>query len=522
MPGTSFDRFRDALEAAGSKIAVQRSSHIQAQCPHHDDKDPSLSVDYKGDKVMVLCHAGCGTDDVCAALGLELADLFDEPISTNGRAANPRDATYVRSYVYETAGGKPYIVKDRFYPKTFLQRLPDKPVGDRSGLQGRVPILYHLPRLNRALNTKGQYPTIWLVDGEKDVEALERHGCIATCTIGGWRPEYAERFVGAGEVIIVADQDMPKPDGSLGAGQQFAQDARTGLRAVGVSCRIVAPAKGKDTSDHFAAGYGLDDFLPEPTAFTRPRGMVASELMEVDFEPLQWAVNGLVCAGLTICAGAPKGGKSWLWLDAALAVASDAPSARAWGGLSVVQGSVLYLAREDSLRRVQSRLSLLMGGTMKAPAALEVIPSDQDWAGGEQGLANMTEWAEECGNPRMVVLDTLARVEPDLGESRDRGTYAGNYVMMARYKQWADAHNCAVVMVHHDTKAKVEEHTDPFSRISGTRGLTGAADTLMFLDTKRGEATATLHVAGRDVVEQALEMRRVGPCWQAWSGVETY
>jgi len=95
--------------------------------------------------------------------------------------------------------------------------------------------------------------------------------------------------------------------------------------------------------------------------------------------------------------------------------------------------------------------------------------------------------------------------------------------MVARYKRWADTHNVAVVLVHHDNKTKIEPGSDPFSRISGTRGLTGAADTLVFLESHRAEkATPTgpsspawglLHVTGRDVDEMTLEMHKSGPLW---------
>src|SRR4051794_38704145 len=47
------------------------------RCPAHDDGTPSLSVNL-GDKGVVLhCHAGCRAEDVVAALGLQMFDLFD-------------------------------------------------------------------------------------------------------------------------------------------------------------------------------------------------------------------------------------------------------------------------------------------------------------------------------------------------------------------------------------------------------------------------------------------------------------
>jgi len=242
--------------------------------------------------------------------------------------------------------------------------------------------------------------------------------------------------------------------------------------------------------------------------------------MTKEFTPIPYAVERVLPSGLTILAGSPKAGKSWVALDICLAVAIGGPALSA---LPTNKGCALYLAREDTYRRLQSRMALIMGGTMDAPKCLEVIPQEQDWPGGEEGLAYLTEWAEECGDPRLVVMDTIAKIEPDMGEDRTRGAYTGNYSMMARYKTWADQHNCAVLMIHHDRKTANGQSPkgdsdgwmtdDPFTRISGTRGLTGAADTLMFLENKRGTREGRLHVTGRDVVEQALGLHKVGPLW---------
>ncbi len=40
----------------------------KAHCPAHDDRDPSLSVDARGEKILVHCHAGCSQRAVIEAL----------------------------------------------------------------------------------------------------------------------------------------------------------------------------------------------------------------------------------------------------------------------------------------------------------------------------------------------------------------------------------------------------------------------------------------------------------------------
>src|SRR5262245_12597609 len=68
---------------------------------------------------------------------------------------------------------------------------------------------------------------------------------------------------------------------------------------------------------------------------------------------MRWAVEGILAEGLNLLAGAPKLGKSWFALNIALAVASGGT---ALGAIEVDAGEVLYLALEDTPRRLQSRL----------------------------------------------------------------------------------------------------------------------------------------------------------------------
>lgn len=54
-----------------------------AACPAHEDSNPSLCVSVGGgERVLLCCHAGCSTDDIVRAMGLEMKDLFERPRST--------------------------------------------------------------------------------------------------------------------------------------------------------------------------------------------------------------------------------------------------------------------------------------------------------------------------------------------------------------------------------------------------------------------------------------------------------
>ena len=75
-------------------------------------------------------------------------------------------------------------------------------------------------------------------------------------------------------------------------------------------------------------------------------------LMDRPLEPPNFVVDTLISQGLHILAGSPKVGKSWLALWLAVTVAKGEP---VWG-MSVKQGTTLYLCLEDSVLRIQNRL----------------------------------------------------------------------------------------------------------------------------------------------------------------------
>src|SRR6266851_2479123 len=109
------------------------------------------------------------------------------------------------------------------------------------------------------------------------------------------------------------------------------------------------------------------------TSVARPRILNAVDLMALELPEPRWAVTGLIPEGLNIFAGRPKTGKSWLMLGTAIAVASGG---RALGQVKVAQGDVLYLALEDSPRRLQERIGVLLGDS-PPPARLDLA---REWS----------------------------------------------------------------------------------------------------------------------------------------------
>src|SRR5262249_34753207 len=123
--------------------------------------------------------------------------------------------------------------------------------------------------------------------------------------------------------------------------------------------------------------YGKIKNKPQPqassarpqTSSAQPIGetLCAEELKTMTFKPIKYVVPGIFIEGLTLFAGKPKTGKSWLLLHAALAVARGGFTL---GDLHCIEGSALYCALEDSPRRLKARMTKLMGATQDWPKQL--------------------------------------------------------------------------------------------------------------------------------------------------------
>jgi hypothetical protein len=72
-----FALVQSRLTALDCRVKDRGRGQLEAQCPNHDDRQPSLSVTEGDDgRVLLHCHAGCEPEEVVHALGLEMKDLF--------------------------------------------------------------------------------------------------------------------------------------------------------------------------------------------------------------------------------------------------------------------------------------------------------------------------------------------------------------------------------------------------------------------------------------------------------------
>lgn len=237
-----------------------------------------------------------------------------------------------------------------------------------------------------------------------------------------------------------------------------------------------------------------------------PKTISAEDLLAREFAPVRYVIPPYVAEGLTLLAGAPKVGKSWLALDMAVAVAGGMQCL----GHTCATGSVLYLGLEDNERRLQARMNRLVGTGRARPLQLTFATR---WPRiGDGGAEEIESWIRKEDSARLVVVDVLAMMKP-IERRKNSPQYDADYGAVKALQAIASTHNIAILVIHHTRKMRSE--ADALENISGTLGLSGAADSVLILD--RGPAGSTLYGRGRDIeeIETAISFDREACRWIA-------
>ena len=274
------DEWRALLDVDDQKS--RDTEDFWAVCPCHSDHEASLHVKIGDDGQIVMKCFACGADrkDVAEALGYQLRDVAvdartGEPPFGKGKggggqmARKPKERKTCRPYTvgevwqlgkkgekrpykletiyeYQLADGAVRLRKARLecrdengnrIDKTFcVQSLdPDGKWYSDDGIYKNL--MYHLPEVKQAIEAGG---TIFLVEGEKDVESMRLFGYTATCNLYGasrgkvgdkWKPDHTKQLEGAKRVIVMPDNDR--------AGEMLAQHICKQLQPVVGEVRIL-------------------------------------------------------------------------------------------------------------------------------------------------------------------------------------------------------------------------------------------------------------------------------------------
>ncbi len=356
------------------------------------------------------------------------------------------------TYDYADENGEVLFQVVRFEPKDFRQRRPD---GSWS-VKGLRAIPYRLADL---VQLEGG--TVFVVEGEKDADALWKLGIPATCNAGGagkWSDEHSACLTGF-DVVVLPDNDE--------AGRRHANIVAASLRGKAASVRLLdlpgLPPKG-DVSDWLPTGsaealYALVETKARIWTPAPPESRFgAIQWADLDHVAVRqdWLIEGIMfCGDAGLLFGASTSGKSFLALDAALAIARGVP----FLGKDTRKGSVLYQAGEGG-RGLVKRLRAyreyygLDGEDLPfvlLPARLDLFATDGDAEAFEQ---ECLAWKATLPEPlALIVIDTFSTASPGANEntSEDMGR------MLAAGERIQKATGAALIWVHHKNAAGERE-----------------------------------------------------------------
>lgn len=231
----------------------------KALCPCHNDKQASLGISAKGDKILINCLAGCHYKDILAEVGLTEADLFNDGKTKQEKSWRKDIEDYIGKpieavYDYKDATGTYLYSRIRFEGKEIKYGVIDKKNNTYTlkKATGVKSTLYNLPAALKAI--KKGIP-IYITEGEKDVDTLKKLHLTAV-TAGGvsdWKKEFAHYFTGA-RVVILPDNDTP--------GLDLAKKIMHDLRPFAYSIKTVATSKADkgDVTDYLnEEGHSKED-----------------------------------------------------------------------------------------------------------------------------------------------------------------------------------------------------------------------------------------------------------------------
>ena len=338
MNQTAYERLRDRWSDHGLIWHERGNGIADAQAPGHSPADRSVSIRQITGQVLLNSHA----DDKAAvldAVGLTMRDLFD-------------DATGV-TYTYRDGRTVHRSYRDNGR-KDFRQ------AGNTKGRD-----LYRVERLDDIPTGS----TVYVVEGEKDVHAIESAGGIAVCNaMGAGKARMFDYSPLAGHtVVIVADDDEP--------GRKHALQVHEIVEPIAAGVAIAQAASGKDAADHIAAGHGLDELVIVEMPGTGGRRLRVTRGSDVKMQRIRWVMEDWIPAGsLTLLAGREGLGKSTI----AAQICAQVTRGTLEGELRGTPRNVLYVHSEDSREFTVAPRLLAAGADMNRVLFVDVETAHTD------------------------------------------------------------------------------------------------------------------------------------------------
>lgn len=486
----------------------------QASSPLRSDSKPSMTISEASNGSCLVYDHGHGRDQA------ELINAIKEkykvvPFTASRRRTPPPVVPEIpleeykeinippliankplsNRYDYKSPSGNANILTVARYEDSFSGKEIRPFFVEYSATQRRWPDYRPLYNLHH-LYANPQKP-ILLVEGEKTADAATnifgKDYVVMTWPGGSQAVERVDwQHLKDKDVTILPDADKAGKD----AATKIANTLQNGItdRVKIVDLPNDLPS-GWDVADEFPENMPMENLVQrirEASLYSRPnsqRRMTTQTLGQVmarEYRPVNWCVQNLFSEGVTLLVGKPKVGKSWLCLQLCDAVASG----NTFLGRPTQQGEVLYMALEDTERRLNDRANTMGICPSQSIHTATYCPTLDD-----NGLRELEEWIKSQPNPKLIVIDTLAAVRPSV--SANKSLYEQDYNTPRKLKELAEKYEMAIVIVHHKSKRSADDQLD---EVSGTTGLTGGVDSILTLSqAKNLHRHATLYGRGRDL-----------------------
>lgn len=224
----------------------------------------------------------------------------------------------------------------------------------------------------------------------------------------------------------------------------------------------------------------------------------AGELAAATFAPIEWLLEPLLPKpSLTMLAGPPKVGKSWLCLFFALQIANQGHE-------------VFYLANEDNERRLQSRLRAV---SLFPPDGIHFIAglsADRPVPKGQAAHDFIRALKQRYPTMKCLIIDTLASVRSEPPAKSKKDDYTLSEEEFSSLRRLAHDLELAIILVHHTRKA-TDQTASPVETLLGSQGIAATVETIMVMKQSTGTADVELYVTGKDVEQQDLILPWVSP-----------
>lgn len=228
------------------------------------------------------------------------------------------------------------------------------------------------------------------------------------------------------------------------------------------------------------------------------RTLTAGDLFDMEMKGPNWLIKDLIPKGLTIIGGRSKVGKSYFLMNLVIPFVQKK---YIFSEFRARKGQVLYLSLEDPKKRFIERMREIDPDPDRDKLN-DLHPYFQWEKLKKGGITQIKHWLEKQKRPKLVIIDTIAKVWDQKTSTGGGRMYAEEYNIFSPLSELAKEYDISIIVTIHTTKTKA---ADPFDQILGGMGTQANADNLIVISNEINEAgKKKFSIRGKDIDEQHL------------------